>query len=230
MNWKTLVIIALSLLLIESLPAQNKKKKISVSGYVTDVNENPLRGIAILKDGMSSKVFTNKKGFYKIKIEPETKTLMAFDPNHGGIEIEFDGRSKINFVLLADTNNRQYVSPEKVKFYDYGYGVVSKKSSVYDMALIDEKDLDNNSYKDIYDMIRGKVPGVSVIGSTIKIRGTRSVNGSTDPMFIVDGQHALSIDYISPIVVESITVLKGNEAAIYGSRGANGVIVITLKK
>lgn len=230
MNWKTLVIIALSLFVVQASFGQSKKKKIAISGYVTDVNENPLKGVVIIADGVASKVFTNKKGFYKIRIESETKTLMAFDPNHGGIEVELDGHTKINFVLLADTNNHQYISPEEVKFYDYGYGVVSKKNSSYNMALIDENNLDNNSYKDIYDMIRGKVPGVSVIGSTIKIRGTGSVNGPTDPMFIVDGFQAYSIDNISPIMVESITVLKGTEAAIYGSRGANGVIVITLKK
>jgi TonB-dependent SusC/RagA subfamily outer membrane receptor len=108
--------------------------------------------------------------------------------------------------------------------------MISKKESSTGMASVDEKNMDNNSYKDIYDMIRGKVPGVSVIGSTIKIRGIRSVNGSSDPMFIVDGAETFSINDISPSQVNSITVLKGTESAIYGSRGANGVIVITLKK
>lgn len=230
MNWKALVIITLSLFVIQASFAQSKSKKITISGYVTDVNKKPLKDVSIIADGKSSNVFTNKKGFYKIKLKPDTKTLAAFDPNHGGIEVELDGHAKINFVLLEDPTNPHYIHPDENKLYDYGYGKVSKKNNVYDMALIDENNLDNNSYKDIYDMIRGKVPGVSVIGTKIKIRGTRSANGPTDPMFIVNGNEAYSIDNISPVLVESITVLKGTEAAIYGSRGANGVIVITLKK
>jgi len=232
MKLKTIVIIALSLLVLEVSFAQvkAKTKKILVSGYVTDVNEKPLARVAIVVDGVGSNVFTNKKGFYKIKIKPETETLMAYEMNHGGVEIEFDGHTKINFVLLADPTNAKYISPEEGKMYDYGYGKESKKNSNSSMSLIDGNNLDNNSYKDIYDMIRGKVPGVVVVGSSIKIRGIRSVNGGTEPMFVVDGAEAISIDNISPILVQSITVLKGPETAIYGSRGANGVIIITLKK
>jgi len=230
MKLKTMVIIVLSLFIVEATFSQSKTKKITVSGFVTDVNETPLEGVGIITDGVSSNVFTNKKGFYKIKIKPDTKTLTAFDPNHGGIEVEFDGHTKINFKLLADTNNPHYINPTDEKLYNYGYGTISKKESSTGMASVDEKNMDNSSYKDIYDMIRGQVPGVSVIGSTIKIRGIRSVNGSSDPMFIVDGVESFSINDIIPSRVNSITVLKGTESAIYGSRGANGVIVITLKK
>ena len=234
MKLKTILVIALSLFVVEASFAQaknkNKHKKITVSGYVTDVNEKPLARVAIVVDGVGSNVFTNKKGFYKIKIKPETETLMAYEMNHGGVEIEYVGHTKINFVLLADPTNAKYISPEEGKMYDYGYGKEIKKNSSSSMFLIEGNNLDNNSYKDIYDMIRGKVPGVSVIGSTVKIRGIGSVNSGTSPMFIVDGVEAISIDNISPILVQSITVLKGPETAIYGSRGANGVIVITLKK
>ena len=77
-------------------------------------------------------------------------------------------------------------------------------------------------------MIRGKVPGVSVVGNSIVIRGVNSVNASSDPLLIVDGVTVSSIDNISPSMVKSISVLKGPDAAIYGSRGANGVLLITL--
>jgi len=232
MKLKTIVIITVSLLIVEVSFAQlkDKVKKILVSGYVTDMNEKPLDRVAIIVDGVGSNVFTNKKGFYKIKIKPETETLMAYEMNHGGVEIDYVGHTKINFVLLNNPTNARYISPEEGKMYDFGYGKESKKNSSSSMSLIDDNNLDNNSYKDIYDMIRGKVPGVMVVGSTIKIRGTGSVNGGTSPIFIVDGVESISIDNISPILVQSITVLKGPETAIYGSRGANGVIVISLKK
>jgi len=86
----------------------------------------------------------------------------------------------------------------------------------------------NKGYTNIYDMMRGRVPGVSVSGNKITVRGVNSVNMGTDPLFIVDGVTVSSIDNISPQMVKSISVLKGPEASIYGTRGACGVILITL--
>jgi len=85
-------------------------------------------------------------------------------------------------------------------------------------------------YQDIYDMIRGKVAGVEVSGRSIKIRGTNSLNVSTEPLFVVDGVIVREIDDIAPETVRSIEVLKGPDASVYGARGSNGVIVITRKK
>jgi len=85
-------------------------------------------------------------------------------------------------------------------------------------------------YQDIYDMIRGRVAGVEVSGRSIKIRGTNSLNVSTEPLFVVDGVIVREIDDIAPETVKSIEVLKGPDASVYGTRGSNGVIVITRKK
>ena len=78
-------------------------------------------------------------------------------------------------------------------------------------------------------MIVGEVPGVIVSGTSIRIRGASSINASSEPLFIVDGAPTSSIGHISPRDVKSIDILKGSSAAIYGVRGANGVIVIKLK-
>jgi TonB-dependent SusC/RagA subfamily outer membrane receptor len=78
-------------------------------------------------------------------------------------------------------------------------------------------------------MIKGEVAGVEVIGTSIRIRGTSSLMSGTQPLLVVDGVTVNSIDNILPMMVKSIEVLKGSGAAIYGSRGANGVILITLK-
>ncbi|MEI7830975.1 MAG: TonB-dependent receptor plug domain-containing protein [Prolixibacteraceae bacterium] len=217
MNWKTVVILSLLVFLVEasSARANKKHKKIAISGYVTDVNRNPLQGISIISDGVSSNVYTNRKGFYKIRIEPEAKTLMAFEPNHGGVEVELDGHSKINFVLLADSSHHQYISPEEVKLYDYGYSKIRKMDRTSSTVLIDEKHMDNNSYKNVFEMIRGKAGAGGI---------------SSNSLYIVDGQEALNVDDISPVLIESITILNGPERAIYGIRGARGVVLITLKK
>lgn len=228
MNWKIITLILLSLIVVENLKAQGKKKKITVSGYVMDVNEKPLEGVSIVIDDMQTNEFTNKKGFYKIKIEPETKTIMAYSINHGGIEVEYTGRNKINFVLLADSTNKNYISPEEAKMYNFGYGQVNKKSNTSSMGLIEGDDL-NENYDNIYDMIHSKVPGVVVRGKSITIRGVSSLRAQTNPLFIVDGSETYSIDYLNPRDVKSISVLKGSSAAMYGSRGSMGVIVITMK-
>ena len=111
---------------------------------------------------------------------------------------------------------------------EIGYGTVKKKNLTTDVGYIDAQDDSNASYTNIYDMIRGKVPGVQVTGNKITIRGVSSINSSTDPLLVVDGVVVYTIDNISPRQVKSITVLKGSDAAIYGSRGAAGVIMITM--
>jgi TonB-dependent SusC/RagA subfamily outer membrane receptor len=97
-------------------------------------------------------------------------------------------------------------------------------------GVINVKDSSVPVYQDIYDMIRGRVAGVEVSGRSIKIRGTNSLNVSTEPLFVVDGVIVREIDDIAPETVRSIEVLKGPDASVYGARGSNGVIVITRKK
>ena len=79
-------------------------------------------------------------------------------------------------------------------------------------------------------MIQGEVPGVTVTGERIIIRGIHTINAGTDPLFVVDGVIVSSISHINPIDVESIDILKGASATIYGINGANGVILISTKK
>jgi TonB-dependent SusC/RagA subfamily outer membrane receptor len=95
--------------------------------------------------------------------------------------------------------------------------------------VINVRDSSVPVYQDIYDMIRGRVPGVEVSGKSIRIRGTNSLNVSTEPLFVVDGVIVREIDNIAPETVRSIEVLKGPDASVYGTRGSNGVIVITRK-
>lgn len=107
-----------------------------------------------------------------------------------------------------------------------------KLTQAVSQVEIDEKQV--GGYSNIYDYIKGKVPGVSVIGSfpnvKIQIRGIGSLNLPTDPLFIVDGTEVSDIGYIHPNDVKSISVLKDSSSSIYGSRGANGVILITTKR
>lgn len=110
-----------------------------------------------------------------------------------------------------------------------GYDNVKKKDMTTTVNQIDGQNNKYASYQNIYDMIRGEVPGVQVNGKTITIRGQASINLSTEPLLVVEGMAVNSIDDISPQAVKSIEILKGSSASIYGSRGSNGVILIYLK-
>ncbi|HBC78610.1 MAG TPA: hypothetical protein DEO60_03050 [Bacteroidales bacterium] len=105
----------------------------------------------------------------------------------------------------------------------------SRRSAPERPGVIEIKDSSVPAYQDIYDMIRGRVAGVEVSGKSIRIRGSNSLNVSTEPLFVVDGVMVREIDDIAPETVKSIEVLKGPDASAYGVRGSNGVIVITRK-
>jgi TonB-dependent SusC/RagA subfamily outer membrane receptor len=113
--------------------------------------------------------------------------------------------------------------------YNIGYGTISeseKTSSITDVPI----DNTISQYANIYDYIKGEVPGVVVNGDRILIRGIGSINLSNEPLFVVDNVPVDNVKWLSPNDVKSITVLKDASAcAIYGVRGANGVIVITTK-
>lgn len=117
---------------------------------------------------------------------------------------------------------------------DMGYGKVSRRNNSSSASKLDLEEIDG-FYSNIFDYMRGRVPGVLVGPADngevpeITIRGVNTINGDPTPLFIVDGAESGNISYIDPNDVRSISVLKGPEAAIYGARGAYGVIVITTK-
>ena len=114
-----------------------------------------------------------------------------------------------------------------------GYTSTSKKKMSGSVGHVKNKD--NRVYDSIFDYFRDKVPGVRVEGSDpastkVYIRGINSIEAPSDPLFIVDGVTVDDISNINPYEVKSVDVLKDSEAAIYGVRGTNGVIIILLKK
>ena len=108
-----------------------------------------------------------------------------------------------------------------------GYGTVPRDQATTSVSTI--KGDDTVPYATIYEMIQGKCAGVVVSGNSVVIRGVGTINLSSQPLFIVDGVEVGDISHINPRDVKDISVLKDSSASIYGSRGANGVILITLK-
>ncbi|MBQ8021941.1 MAG: TonB-dependent receptor plug domain-containing protein [Bacteroidales bacterium] len=126
-------------------------------------------------------------------------------------------------------------TPYQDEAVNVGYGEVARSQLAYAVSSVDMKDINKSIYTNIYDYLEGRVPGVQVIrtgqnGARLQIRGVNSINASTDPLIIVDGVEVMDISSINPQDVKSIDVLKDASAAIYGSRGANGVILIRTKR
>lgn len=113
-----------------------------------------------------------------------------------------------------------------------GYGEVSKSDNVYSVGKVNVKQEEASSYSNIYEYLKGRVAGVVIgVGNppSITIRGVRSLTASNEPLILVDGIEMSDISSIDPNTVKSVDVLKDAATSIYGTRGANGVILITTK-
>jgi TonB-dependent SusC/RagA subfamily outer membrane receptor len=206
------------------LEGQKANKKITVAGKVVDANQKPVPGAVIFIDKVKTDVVTDGQGYYKIKMRPDAKEILVFTLFNGVSEEIINGRTTIDFILTGKSQDagKKTKAPDKEP-------VNSEKetSQKRNMKVFDIQDATYSTYQTIYDMIRGRFPGVEVSGKSIKVMGSSSLNVSTEPVFVVDGVIVNSIEDVSPQTVKSIEVLKGPAASVYGTRGSNGVIVIT---
>ena len=136
-------------------------------------------------------------------------------------------------VLLASCGNATHVTePQGGEAVNVGYGSVTKDHLTASVSKVKTKKNEVVTYNDIYEYLKGRVPGVMVMGGDpprIIIRGIGDINGNNDPLFLVDGCEVSDISHINPNDVDSIEVIKDGTASIYGVRGANGVVMITTK-
>jgi TonB-dependent SusC/RagA subfamily outer membrane receptor len=223
-----LFIILTSFVLTIPAPAQNSKKKVWLSGIVTDNAGNPVKGAMILIDKKNTNVVTDDKGFYKVKIRPDAGEITIFTFSGVTEKVMIKGQTALNITLNSSRNaeENQVVADNKV---DVGYGKIEKKDVTGQVSKLNSDKNKYSSYSNVYDMLKGAVPGVQVIGKSVTIQGMSSPTMTNEPLFVVNGITVTSIDDIHPIEVKSVEVLKGATASIYGARGANGVILINLK-
>jgi len=227
MKAKLLFVLLASLIAINSAAGQNDNKKFFVSGRVVDGQERPLQGALIMIDGQSTSVVTDENGSYKIKVSPKADTLTVLTFNSGISSAAINKQTTINFVLRgvsAKASGNTAAASQKV---DIGYGSVDQKDLLTNVSKVDGGRY--ATYTDIYEVLKGQA-GVMVNGKSIKIQGASSFQMGTEPLFVVDGMVVSSIDGILPSQIDNISILKGASTSIYGSRGANGVILINLIK
>lgn len=209
----------------------SKSNKITIQGIISDSTGNPVKGARVLIDSKNTDVVSDNKGLYKVKTRSDAGLISIFTFYNGIAEEKIDGRRTINFILKgkASVQNNKPGNREEDKVVNIGYGSAEKENIAGPVSKADLKKGENVFYSNIYEMIEGTVPGVKVVGNSIQIRGISSINLSSEPLFVVDGMKVNSIENIDPSEVESIEVLKGASATIYGSEGAGGVILIQRK-
>ena len=200
-----------------------------ITGTVSDAY-GPLSGANILIKGTNNGTSTDFDGNFILSNVPSDAVLVVSYLGYFPQEISVNGRTSIDVTLIEDANALDEVVV-------VGYGTKKKSLVTGAISSIKSDDVSNNATTRVEQAIQGKVSGISVLSnsgspgaaSKIRIRGTGS-NGISDPIYIVDGMKTGSIDNIESADIESIEVLKdAASSAIYGTEGANGVVIITTK-
>lgn len=224
----------------------------SVTGKVTDSNGEELPGVTVQLKGTSNGTSTSMDGNYTLNNVPSNGTLVYSFVGMLAQEITVQGRSIINVTLIDDDQLLEEVVV-------IGYGTVKKKDATGAVAAIGEKDFNKGIITSSEQLMQGRVAGVAITqssgepggGINVRIRGTSSVRAGNGPLFVVDGvplnggdisgggsagglgnsSARNPLNFLNPNDIASIDILKDASAtAIYGSRGANGVVLITTKK
>ena len=209
---------------------QTDGKKRTVSGIILDKNGDPIIGASILVKGTTNGTITDLDGKYNLANVPENSTLEISYIGYKTQSLKATDKSLANITLHEDTE----VLDEVVVV---GYTPMRKSDFTGSLASVKANEL-SLSAATAGQALVGKVAGVQVMqttgapgqGVSIKVRGTNSLSASTDPLYVIDGYPASEDVYINPDDIETIDVLKdAASAAIYGSRGASGVVLITTK-
>ena len=201
-----------------------------LTGKVTNYKNKPVAGVKIYLDTVYSNVATNKEGEFEVQLPENVRAINIFSYDYGLLSSKFNNEDKMNFMFL-EPEKQTKARLKKGDKVSIGYSEVDQKFLVNTTQSITET-TDKNAaiYTNIYDMIRGRLAGVSVSRDRkITIRGVSSIRNISEPLFVVDGMIVSSIDHILPNNVKSINVLKGGDAAIYGSQASAGVLVIKTK-
>lgn len=219
------VLLSSALLLVSTLTFAQS----NVSGTVKDANGEPLIGVSVLEVGTQNGAVTDMYGNYKLNVKPGAKlkiSYIGFTPQ----TVKVGSNSQI--VLQEDNTALNEVVV-------VGYGTMRRKDVTSSITTVKAEDLNQGVFTDPGQMLQGKVPGLVVSSTadpngspTITLRGASTLRtGAMSPYYVVDGIPGVDISIVSPEDIESIDVLRDATAtAIYGSKAANGVIIITTKK
>ena len=211
-----------------SMMAQNKH---TVTGVVTDETATPFPGVAVMIEGTTTGGLTDASGAYEITAAPN-ETIVFSCVGYKEQRILAGTSATLNVVMEPDMN----LLDETVVI---GYGVARKRDVTGSIANVKGESIVKAQNFSALEGLRGKASGVMILGDALQgfdsprviIRGTSTINASSNPLYVVDGVAMENFGLANPNDIESIEVLKdASAAAIYGARGANGVILITTKR
>jgi hypothetical protein len=208
------------------------QEMLKVQGTVTDASGEPLIGVNVRTSSSKAGVVTDMDGNYTIEVSPKSTLVFSY-VGFVSLTEAVKGRKNINVTMKEHAG----VLNEVVVI---GYGTMDKKELTSAISHVGEKDFLTISSLDPSMMIQGKVAGVSIINTgagdpnnqaSIQIRGVSSRSAGLGPLIVIDGVPGGNLTNINPNDIASFDVLKdGAASAIYGTRGSNGVIVVTTKK
>lgn len=218
-------------LVLLAVPAVAQQRSHAVRGVVTDAT-GPVPGVNVVVAGSTSVgTMTTTDGSYVLPSVPVGSVLQFSFVGYTTVEVTVGAQEVINVFMEEDTNLLE-------ELVVIGYGTVRKSDVTGSVASVSGEDMTKSATGDALSALQGRAAGVSIVTATgdpaataqIKIRGTGTTN-NTDPLFVVDGFPMSDIEFLSPNDISSIEILKDASAtAIYGSRGANGVVMITTKQ
>lgn len=204
----------------------------NVSGKVADSSGQPLLGVSVVIKGTTVGTVTDFEGNYFLANVSANATLVYSFVGMKVQEIPMNSRGIIDVAMVEDV-----IGIEEV--VAIGYGTVKKSDLTGAVASVKSEELRTGAQSSVDQFLQGRIPGVQVTTAnsdpggayTIRIRGTNSITAGNEPLYVIDGLPTDPINALNPGDIESVEVLKdASAAAIYGSRGANGVILITTKK
>ena len=216
----------------KSVPEFTEQQPNRITGNVTDNSGLPLPGVSVIIKGTSSGTVTNASGEYTITGVPDDAILQFSFVGMRTQEVAVENQASINVVLQEET-----IGIEEI--IAVGYGTQKRESLTGSLQTVESKSLQSVTTPTVENMLSGKIPGVFVASGSgqpgsegsIIIRGKSTINGNTDPLWVIDGVIVGSgAGALNPSDIETVTILKdAASTSIYGSQGANGVIVVTTK-
>ena len=222
-------LITMSALLFMFIPFMLAQGLQKVTGKITDSQNEPMIGVSVLEKGTTNGVISDMEGDYSLSVKPGATIVYSYI---GYVTQEKKASSSvINIKLDEDSKTLEEVVV-------VGYGVQKKSSLTGAVSSVKSEDMEARTITRAEQALQGKTAGVQVLSASarpgaspsVRIRGVSS-NGSSDPLYVVDGRIASDIGGIDPNDIQSMEVLKdGASAAIYGAAAGNGVILITTKK
>jgi len=203
-----------------------------LKGVVKTADGNSLPGATVMEKGTNNGTITDFEGGFTLNVSKKNAVIVFSFIGMSTMEVDYDGQPAMNVVMREDAIGLEEVVA-------IGYGTQTKREISGSVTNISEKNFNKGVTRTGVDLLKGKVAGLTITSGsgdvtkdqTIRLRGTSSLNASSQPFIVVDGVPGMSLNSVAPQDIESISVLKdASAAAIYGSRSASGVILITTKK